>query len=226
VFVEGGTGVLRDAVGPTFFVWRFIMVRTAGLAVVGILGVIVACATPDSPAAPQLSPTSRRSFSASASPSPPDSLHVTIGGVGIIRRPSTQTYTANISNSTATRFMYQWFQTDCYSNCATVPMWSLTEGEGLSSIQSGYAQTSDYRIFTVHVTELDGTGRAGSARFEAQGPDIWAQTDPTAFADNPCDFYNDIFYPLTAYVYNPVTGVNELRHFRRNYCDNSITWEP
>lgn len=205
------------------------MARTARLTAVALLGAL-ACTTPDSPAGPTLHPTERRAafvFSASASTIPADSLRVSISGIGIVRTPSTKTYNATVSNSTATRFMYQWFQTDCYSNCATVPMWTLVEGEGISSIQSGFAQTTDYRIFVVHVTELDGTGRTGASQpFEAQGPDIWAQTDPTAFANNPCNYYNDIFYPLHGPFTDPYTGVTQERYFRRNYCDNSISWGP
>jgi hypothetical protein len=203
------------------------MYRTSALTGIALLGLTAACAVPDTAAGPPsaLHPPQTRRSSFSASSAPLDTLNVTISGIGIVKRPQTMTYRANVSNSTATRFYYNWFETDCLSNCDTSSFWPLAEGEGLSSINSGYASTTDYRNFVVHVTELDGTGRAGAGHFETQGPDLWVTGGGTGFATSPCDFYSDSFYPLTGSYTDPF-GVTRDRYFRRNYCTNETSWDP
>ena len=86
----------------------------------------------------------------------------------------------------------------------------------MSHVVIPYANTNDEKIIVVHVTELDGAGRAGSYRVEAEGPDTFTQGG--GIVDSPCDYYNDIFYPLTDTVSH--------RNFRRNYCGNTISYDP
>ena len=160
-----------------------------------------------------------------ASISPADSLSVGIGGRILVQTPSSQRYSAGISNGTATRYYYQWFTADCTpDNCATTPMSAFAEGEGLYSVYIPFASTNDEKDITVHITELDGSGRSGSKRIEVEGPNL--VSNGGGLVGIPCDFYNDIFYPLTGSYTDPFTGVSRQRNFRRNYCGNAISWDP
>lgn len=185
---------------------------------------LAACAT-DTGVAPYAGPgrgvgltPSFTTYAASGSPS--DSLHVVINGRQAVAVAGNQRYTASVSNTTATQFHYVWFRSDCLSNCATTPMYWFAESD-TNSIYVGFARTSDEVILTVHVVELNGTGRGGADRFIADGPDFGYQ-GLTGDVANQCDMYNDLFYPL----YGKKPGTNMYYHFRHNYCNNQDTWDP
>lgn len=169
-------------------------------------------------------PVEAHRYSASASTAPTDSLHVSIGGRISVSTPSTQRYSASISNGSATRYYYQWFTLDCLSYCSTSPLTPFAEGEGLSSVYIDFASTNDQKDISVHISEIDGNGRAGSMRIETEGPNMVSSGGGLVYA--PCSYYDDIFYPLHGPYTDPFTGQTRDRPFRRNNCNNSIDWDP
>jgi hypothetical protein len=181
-----------------------------------LIGVVLTGACSTSPEAPQgkLRPQAASHYAASNGAG--DTLHVGIGGRTLVQTASTQRYSAGITNGTATSYHYSWFTTDCASNCDSAAMELFAEGDGLSTVYIPFASTNDWKIITVHVNELNGTGRSGAARTEVEGPNV--ASSGVGFVNNPCDYYNDInWFPLTAQ-----SGV----HFRRNYCNNAVSSQP
>lgn len=170
---------------------------------------------PDAPQRP-LRPSDTHHYLASAASG--DTLSLSITGRVMVKTASIQRFNAGIANGTATLYHYTWFTADCLSNCDSAPMSLFAEGDGMSTANIPYASTNDYKIISVHVTELNGTGRAGSTRIETEGPNLLTSGSGVSFVFNPCDYYENInWFPLT-------NGVG--RNYRRNYCNNSVSWQP
>ena len=179
-----------------------------------LIGVVLTGACSASSEGPQsaLRPQAARHYLAGTGAG--DTLHVTIAGRLLVQSAGNQTYRAGVFNTTGTSFHYSWFTTDCASFCDSAPMELFAEGDGLSSVVIPYASTNDEKIITVHVIELNGSHRSGAARVEAEGPDM--ASSGLGLVNNPCDYYSDIFAPA-----DDGNGHN----FRRNYCNNAVSWQ-
>lgn len=182
---------------------------------------LAACSTESSqPVSPKLSPQHSRRSSSSA---PGDTLNVSLTGLTLVRRSGDQTYHATVQNPSAATLHYTWFVTDCASNCATASMVWYAEGDGMSSLVVPYTSTNDEKIITVHVNENIEGGRSGAQHLEAGGPNTFATGEP--IVQNLCDSYADVYFPLGGPYPWFEQGAAD-RGFRRNYCDNSVTWAP
>jgi hypothetical protein len=179
-----------------------------------LIGVVFTGACSTSPEAPQsaLRPPAASHYLAGTGAG--DTLHVGIGGRLLVQSPGNQTYRASVSNTTGTSFHYAWFTTDCAAYCDSAPMDLFAEGDGMTSVVIPYASTNDEKIITVHVTELNGSHRSGATRVEAEGPDM--ASSGLGLVNNPCDYYTDIFAP---------NDDGNGHNFRRNYCNNAISWQ-
>lgn len=191
------------------------MTRIRLIAVLTAATFAAGCAQPAGDATkPLLQPNGAHHYVASVNEA--DSLHVGITGKLEVYTASNQRYTANVSNGTATSYHFDWFTADCLSNCDTAEMVLFAEGDGLSSVSIPFASTNDEKIISVHVIELNGTGRSGATIIETAGPNLLANNSNPSLVRNPCDYYNPIdWYPIK----NP----DPLAELRRNYCNNTLS---
>ena len=138
-------------------------------------------------------------------------------------------FTVAVENGSALRHYYWWFVASCAkgAGCAPSSYQLLAEGEDRTAVGVPFGAMNAEKDIVVQVAEIDGDGQTGSsAQFAVTGPSPRPRRGREGVSGGICDWFAGSFYPHKGLYTDPFSGRKWERAFRRDYCDNKISWAP